>query len=76
MSAQWQNREYGSLIDHLTKLRNSRKYLGTRRGPGRCGSCRGARRVVLVGAEYKVLYSEPCLACEGDGTTDRATTPA
>ncbi|WP_435969291.1 hypothetical protein [Streptomyces sp. Qhu_M48] len=76
MSAQWQAPEYGSLIEHLAQLRQSRQYLGTRRGPGRCGSCRGGRRVVLVGEGRQVLYSEACLGCEGNGTAAGVTAPA
>ncbi|MFC8290084.1 hypothetical protein ACFUJ0_06015 [Streptomyces sp. NPDC057242] len=72
MSTQWQSNEYGPLIGHLAQLRRTGRYLGTRRGPGRCGSCKGARRVVLVGADKTLAYSAPCLGCDGDGTTDRA----
>ncbi|MFE5591430.1 hypothetical protein [Streptomyces sp. NPDC056549] len=72
MSTQWQNDQYGSLIGHLTELRRQGQYLGARRGPGRCRSCRGSRRIVLVGARREVIYSEPCLGCEGDGTTEMA----
>ncbi|MER8235238.1 hypothetical protein [Streptomyces sp. NPDC094049] len=76
MSAQWQNDKYGPLIGHLSDLRRRRKYLGTRRGPGRCRSCRGSRRVVVVDGEFQVVYSAPCLGCEGNGTTENASTTA
>ncbi|MFE6457253.1 hypothetical protein ACFVP0_07330 [Streptomyces cinereoruber] len=71
MSTQWQNDAYGPLIGHLTQLRRARRYLGTRRGPGRCRSCKGARRIVFVGTDKAVVYSAPCLACDGGGTAER-----
>ncbi|MFE9737357.1 hypothetical protein [Streptomyces sp. NPDC006477] len=74
MSIQWENDRYGSLIGHLAELRKGRRFLGTRRGPGRCRSCRGARRVVLVGPRREVVYSEACLACTGNGTNEMSST--
>ncbi|WP_370415046.1 hypothetical protein [Streptomyces fradiae] len=75
MSTSWQNDNANGLLGHLTELRRTRRFLGTRRGPGRCRSCKGARRVVLVDADRHVLYSEPCLACTGDGTSEPVASP-
>ncbi|MEU8621007.1 hypothetical protein [Streptomyces sp. NPDC048623] len=73
MSTSWQNDNTGSLLAHLAELRRGGRFLGTRRGLNRCRSCKGARRVVLVDADRHVLYSEPCLACTGEGTSEPVT---
>ncbi|MFF9199940.1 hypothetical protein ACF09L_32515 [Streptomyces sp. NPDC014779] len=75
MSTSWQNDSTGDILAHLTELRRTRRFLGTRRGPGRCRSCKGARRVVLVDDARRVLYSEPCLACTGEGTSETTPSP-
>ncbi|MFJ3878767.1 hypothetical protein ACIPW5_15025 [Streptomyces sp. NPDC090077] len=41
-----------------------------------CGGCRGLQRTILVDGEHRIVYSEPCLACRGGGTTEKADLPA
>ncbi|MDJ0382658.1 hypothetical protein [Streptomyces sp. G-G2] len=76
MTDAWQNRDYGDLINHLTALRRRGRFDPDRAGSRGCAACRGVRRVVLVDGQRCVVYSEPCLACRGDGTTEKASTRA
>ncbi|MFI8104846.1 hypothetical protein [Streptomyces sp. NPDC086023] len=76
MSTSWQNENYGDLFKHLKAIRRSWGRPGTRSVGRGCANCRGFRRTILVDGELRVVYSEPCLACRGNGTTERAGTSA
>lgn len=76
MSAQGRP-DYGPLINHLQELRRKgavpRRRAEIRSG---CGACRGLKRTILVDGEYRVVYSQPCLACRGGGSSDREHAPS
>lgn len=73
----WQSSEHGPLIAHLRELRR-RGGIPRRRSEATtgCAACRGIRRTILVDGQMRILYSEPCLACQGGGATEKAHTPA
>lgn len=76
MSAQ-ERPDYGPLINHLQELR--RKGAVPRRrdvAAAGCGACRGLARTILLDGQYQVVYSQPCLACRGGGSSDREHTSA
>lgn len=74
----WESPDYGPLINHLQALRRQgRVPRGRDATTGRgCGGCRGLQRTILVDGEHRIVYSEPCLACRGGGTTEKADIPA
>ncbi|THA82709.1 hypothetical protein [Streptomyces sp. A0592] len=76
MSAQ-ERPDYGPLINHLQELRR-KGAVPRRRGVAvaKCSACRDLRRTILVDGQYRVVYSQPCLACRGGGASDREYTSA
>ncbi|MFJ4863382.1 MULTISPECIES: hypothetical protein [unclassified Streptomyces] len=76
MSAQ-ERPDYGPLINHLQELRRKGAVPRRRHAVGAgCAACRGLARTILVDGEYRVVYSQPCLACRGGGSSDREHTSA
>ncbi|MGW7311902.1 hypothetical protein [Streptomyces sp. NPDC054854] len=72
----WESPDRGSLINHLRELRRKGNIPRRRAEVRGCTACRGIRRTILVDGEQRVVYSEPCLACQGGGSTEKAHTPA
>ncbi|GAA3374760.1 hypothetical protein GCM10017750_09470 [Streptomyces racemochromogenes] len=69
----WQNDDAEQLFAHLRDLRRKNS---SSRPRGGCRSCSRLRSTILVDGAYRVVYSQPCLACQGGGASEKADTPA